>query len=57
MSSALSLGGGAPLALGAAPSPVSPHSVVVSLPTLRDVIGYELGDAGVKSALRCGYPR
>jgi hypothetical protein len=38
-------------------SPASPHSVVVSLPTLRDVIGYETGCPRVKSAIASGYPR
>jgi len=35
----------------------SPHSVCVSLPTMRDVIGYEENDPAVRGALRGGYPR
>lgn len=35
----------------------SPHSVCVSLPTLRDVIGYEEKDPRVLNSLSSGYPR
>jgi cystathionine gamma-synthase len=35
----------------------SPHSVCVSLPTMRDVVGYEEHDERVRGALRAGYPR
>lgn len=35
----------------------SPHSVCVSLPTMRDVIGYEEKDPAVLGAMRSGYPR
>lgn len=35
----------------------SPHSVVVSLPTMADIIGYETKDPRVLGAMRSGYPR
>ncbi|MCC5839856.1 MAG: PLP-dependent transferase [Opitutales bacterium] len=35
----------------------SPHSVCVSLPTMRDVVGYEEHDERVRGALLAGYPR
>ena len=35
----------------------SPHSVCVSLPTLRDVIGYEEKEERVLQAMQNGYPR
>ena len=35
----------------------SPHSVCVSLPTMRDVIGYEEKEPRVINALQSGYPR
>lgn len=53
----VALGGGAPLPLGVPPDGTGAHAIVVSLPTLRDVIGYETGEERVKSALRTGYPR
>lgn len=37
--------------------PINPHAVVVSLPTIRDVIGYETGCPRVKAAVTVGYPR
>ncbi len=37
--------------------PSSPHAVVSSLPTMRDVIGYEERDPRVVEALNSGYPR
>lgn len=33
------------------------HGVVLSLPTLADVIGYELGEPAVARKVRSGYPR
>ncbi|MGF1448137.1 MAG: PLP-dependent transferase [Opitutales bacterium] len=39
------------------PVPQTPHAVCSSLPTLRDVIGYEEKDPAVLSALQAGYPR
>lgn len=39
------------------PIPGSPHSVSCSLPTLRDVVGYEEKDAAIVSRLATGYPR
>lgn len=35
----------------------SPHSVAVSLPTLKDVVGYEEKDSRVMAAMQSGYPR
>lgn len=55
--SELTLGGGAPLPLGLPPDGTGAHAIVVSLPTLRDVIGYETGEERVKAALQTGYPR
>ncbi|MEN9361004.1 MAG: hypothetical protein RL095_2539 [Verrucomicrobiota bacterium] len=37
--------------------PGSQHSVVVSLPTMRSVIGYEERDAETMKEIRTGYPR
>ncbi|CAA6692077.1 MULTISPECIES: PLP-dependent transferase [unclassified Lentimonas] len=37
--------------------PDSPHAVISSLPTLKDVCGYEEHDPRVLSALKSGYPR
>jgi cystathionine gamma-synthase len=37
--------------------PASPHAVSCSLPTLRDVCGYEEKDPAVVSQLTSGYPR
>ncbi|MFP6855371.1 MAG: hypothetical protein VB980_06260, partial [Opitutales bacterium] len=39
------------------PVPSSPHAVCVSIPTMRDVIGYETKDAATMSEVRTGYPR
>jgi cystathionine gamma-synthase len=35
----------------------NPHAVSVSLPTLKDVIGYEEGDVSVVGKMQSGYPR
>ena len=35
----------------------SPHAVISSIPTLRDVEGYETGDPAVLARLHLGYPR
>ena len=35
----------------------SPHSALVSLPTMDDVIGYEEGDPAISAQITCGYPR
>ena len=35
----------------------NPHAVSVSLPTMKDVIGYEENDNAVKSRMQSGYPR
>jgi cystathionine gamma-synthase len=45
-----------PLPLGQ-PIPASPHAVACSLPTMRDVRGYEEKDPAVVSRLTNGYPR
>ena len=39
------------------PVPNSPHAVVVQLPTMADVIGYEERHPATMSAVRTGYPR
>jgi cystathionine gamma-synthase len=39
------------------PIPGSAHSVSCSLPTMRDVVGYEEKDPAVTSRLNAGYPR
>jgi len=39
------------------PLPSDSHACSVSLPTWKDVVGYEEGDSSVLQALRCGYPR
>jgi cystathionine gamma-synthase len=39
------------------PVPNSPHAVVVSLPTMDDVIGYEERRPATMAAARTGYPR
>ncbi len=39
------------------PIPDNPHAVSVSFPTLRDVIGFERGEARVFDQLKLGYPR
>lgn len=39
------------------PVPPSPHAVCCSLPTMRDVVGYEEKDPAVLEAMRSGYPR
>ena len=46
----------APLPLGQ-PIPGSPHSVACSLPTLRDVVGYEEGRLETPRHITSGYPR
>ena len=33
------------------------HAVCVSLPTVRDLVGYEEKDDRVRSSIRSGYPR
>jgi hypothetical protein len=38
-------------------APPSPHSVLVSLPTLASVVGYETGDPAVTRLVSAGYPR
>jgi cystathionine gamma-synthase len=45
-----------PLPLGR-PIPDRPHAVSVSLPTLRDLIGYEEKDPAVVRQISLGYPR
>ncbi|MDR1498398.1 MAG: PLP-dependent transferase [Puniceicoccales bacterium] len=45
-----------PLPLGT-PVPNSPHAVVVSLPTMTDVIGYEERRPDTMDVVRSGYPR
>lgn len=40
-----------------APFPESPHAVASSLPTMRDVCGYEEKDPAVMDAMKSGYPR
>ncbi len=37
--------------------PASPHAVCVSLPTMRDVVGYETRDSSTMDRIRTGYPR
>ena len=39
------------------PIPLDEHAVSVSLPTWRDVVNYEEGDAATASAMKLGYPR
>lgn len=46
----------APIPLGQ-PIPTSPHAVSCSLPTMRDVIGYEEKDPAVTAHVTSGYPR
>lgn len=46
----------APLALGQ-PIPDRPHAVSCSIPTMRDVVGYEEKDPATIEHLRSGYPR
>jgi len=45
-----------PLPLGAR-IPASPHAVSCSLPTMRDVCGYEENDPDILRAVTSGYPR
>jgi cystathionine gamma-synthase len=46
-----------PQATGGAVPPFTPHAISVSLPTWKDVVGYEEGDPRVVQAMECGYPR
>ncbi len=39
------------------PVPDSPHAVCVSIPTMRDVVGYETKDPATMSKIHTGYPR
>jgi cystathionine gamma-synthase len=39
------------------PVPDREHAVCVSLPTFRDLIGYEEKDPGIRASMRSGYPR
>ncbi len=39
------------------PVPDSPHAVCVSIPTMRDVVGYETGDPATMAEISTGYPR
>lgn len=39
------------------PFPASPHAVISSLPTIKDVCGYEEHDPRVMNAMKSGYPR
>jgi cystathionine gamma-synthase len=39
------------------PLPLDEHACSVSLPTWSSVVGYEEGNPGITSQLRCGYPR
>ncbi|KAF9482287.1 PLP-dependent transferase [Pholiota conissans] len=43
--------------LGSAVPPHTPHAISVSLPTWRDNVGYEEGDARVVNSMVSGYPR
>lgn len=45
------------VALGASIPPHTPHAISVSLPTWKDVVGYEEGDARVMNSMVNGYPR
>jgi cystathionine gamma-synthase len=45
------------IALGRPIPDNTPHAVSVSLPTWRDVVGYEEGDRRVIDAMQTGYPR
>lgn len=35
----------------------TPHAISVSLPTWKDIVGYEEGDPRVVNSMKCGYPR
>ena len=39
------------------PLPASPHAVCVSIPTMRDVVGYETRNSSTMAKIRTGYPR
>lgn len=44
-------------ALGLSVPPHTPHAISVSLPTWRDNVGYEEGEARVVNSMVSGYPR
>jgi hypothetical protein len=43
--------------LGGSVPPRTPHAISVSLPTWKDVVGYEEGEERVVQAMVTGYPR
>lgn len=43
--------------LGASIPALVPHAISVSLPTWKDVVGYEEGEKRVVDAMQTGYPR
>jgi cystathionine gamma-synthase len=43
--------------LGTSIPPDTPHAISVSLPTWRDNVGYEEGEARVVDSMKTGYPR
>ncbi|OCH86457.1 PLP-dependent transferase [Obba rivulosa] len=45
------------VALGGSVPPLTAHAISVSLPTWRDVVGYEEGEQRVVNAMVSGYPR
>ena len=50
------MSGFTPIPLGQ-PIPPTPHAVSCSLPTMRDVRGYEEKDPGIMNCMSSGYPR
>lgn len=46
-----------PQPVGGCVPPFTPHAISVSLPTWKDVVGYEEGEQRVVQAMECGYPR
>jgi cystathionine gamma-synthase len=46
-----------PQPVGGSVPPFTPHAISVSLPTWKDVVGYEEGEQRVVQAMECGYPR
>ncbi|KAK0499619.1 pyridoxal phosphate-dependent transferase [Armillaria luteobubalina] len=51
------IGGIQPAALGDAIPPSVPHTIVCSLPTWKDVVGFAEGEERVTTSLKAGYPR
>ena len=58
MSTTLTTGlNGLPINMGQSLPPLTDHAVSVSLPTWKDVVGYEEGDKCIMDAMIIGYPR